>query len=102
MRSRLTSKSQVTVPKAVRERLGLRPRQAVRFVENDRGRIEIEPVSDGDEDERARRYREALKRIDSVRGTIDPELTTDEYMAMIREPLEPFEIEAFEAGRSLV
>jgi antitoxin PrlF len=37
MASRLTSKGQVTIPKPVRDRLGLRPGDEVAFVEGDDG-----------------------------------------------------------------
>jgi AbrB family looped-hinge helix DNA binding protein len=36
-KSKMTSKGQVTIPKAVRERLGLRPGDEIEFVEDRRG-----------------------------------------------------------------
>ncbi len=41
--SRLTSKSQTVIPKAVREKLGLRPGDTVRY-RIERGRVVIEKV----------------------------------------------------------
>ena len=35
--TKLTSKGQVTIPKSVRDRLGLRPGDAIEFVEEDHG-----------------------------------------------------------------
>lgn len=44
-KTKLTSKSQVTIPKAVRERLGLRPGDEIEFVEDDGGfRVQKRPV----------------------------------------------------------
>jgi AbrB family looped-hinge helix DNA binding protein len=42
-KTKLTSKCQVTVPKAVREKLGLKPGDEIEFVE-DRGQFEVRKV----------------------------------------------------------
>ncbi|HEY75555.1 MAG TPA: AbrB/MazE/SpoVT family DNA-binding domain-containing protein [Thermoflexia bacterium] len=43
--AKVTSKGQITLPKGLRERLGLRPGDRVTFVEQE-GKITIEPFSD--------------------------------------------------------
>ena len=59
MATKLTSKGQVTIPKAVREHLGLRPGDEIEFVEQD-GSFRVEkrvPVSPFD------KYRGYLKHL---------------------------------------
>ena len=48
--SKLTSKAQTVIPKAVRERLGLRPGDLVRYV-FEGGRVTIERAATGAEDD---------------------------------------------------
>ncbi len=82
---RLTSKSQVTIPRDVREKIGVGPGDLVRFEQGADGRITI---SKGDEpsaetrDQRVARIRAGLE---SVRGTVNTGFaTTDDYMDFIR------------------
>lgn len=42
MRAKLTSKGQVTIPKEIRDRLGLKPGDRVQFFVDDRGRAVLE------------------------------------------------------------
>lgn len=42
MRAKLTSKGQVTIPKAIRDRLGVKPGDRVQFFVDDRGRAVME------------------------------------------------------------
>jgi antitoxin PrlF len=44
MRTKLTSKGQVTIPKEIRDRLGVRPGDKVQFFIDDRGRAVLEPT----------------------------------------------------------
>jgi antitoxin PrlF len=68
----ITSKSQITLPKAVRERLGLKPGDKVVFEEDDTG-IRVRRPS----------RREALEKWAGARP--DPlGLTTDEFIAEAR------------------
>lgn len=82
---RLTSKSQVTIPRDVREKIGVGPGDLVRFEQGADGRVTI---SKGDErgtetpEQRVARIRAALER---ARGTINTGFaTTDDYMDFIR------------------
>lgn len=86
----MTSKGQVLIPKAVRDRVGLQPGAAVTVGVNDRGEVVVRPRTfEETEEQRRERIRAA---IDSARGTADFGFaTTDEYMDFIRpwrnEPL---------------
>lgn len=71
----LTQKGQVTVPKEIRDRLGLKPGDKVRYEVNDRGRVEIEKAED--------RIPEQDLFLDLV-GIAGPGLTTDEVMRVTR------------------
>ena len=73
---RLTSKGQVTIPIAIRERLGLRPGTEVEFgIEDDS--VMIRKSRDG-----RGRGRQLVER---MRGRATAALTTDEIMALTRE-----------------
>lgn len=87
---RLTSKSQVTVPKDVRVALGVKPGDSIEFIREGDGRITIAkgevPIPETREQRRAR----IRKAIESATGTIDlGGMTTDEYMREIRGDWEP-------------
>jgi antitoxin PrlF len=87
---RLTSKAQVTIPKDVRDELGMKPGDLVRFDRRPDGAITIakgeEAPAETTEQKRAR-IRAAIA---SVRGTMDlGGMTTDEYMREIRGDWEP-------------
>jgi AbrB family looped-hinge helix DNA binding protein len=72
--SRVTRKGQVTIPKRVRDHLGIGPGSVVEFEVADDGRIVL--VNPG----------AAAKpsRFEKLRGTAPTKLTTDELMAMLR------------------
>jgi AbrB family looped-hinge helix DNA binding protein len=73
---RLTSKGQVTIPIAIRERLGLRPGTEVEFgIEDDS--VTIRKSRDG----RGR----GRQLVEWMRGRATAALTTDEIMALTRE-----------------
>lgn len=77
--SRLTAKGQVTIPKPVRDLLGLRPGNAVRFRRTEDGTVLIE-----------RADREAPpSRLASLRGIAGPGLSTNEIMTLTRGSDEP-------------
>ena len=74
---RITSKGQVTIPKRIRECLGLKAGSEVEF------------VLGADEEVVLRTKREPLKepienRFAAIRGTLDLGMTTDEFMRFLR------------------
>lgn len=87
--SKLTVKGQVTIPKDVRDLLGVRPGEPVEFDRNAAGEVVIRKPELSAE-ERARRRAEMRARLDHVSRKfthLRTGQTTDEYMAEIREPL---------------
>jgi antitoxin PrlF len=76
MNPALTVKSQVTIPKEIREFLGVGPGERISFEPLPDGRVAIAPV-----------HRTKRKRIDpfeAMRGTSKSKLTTDETMRATR------------------
>lgn len=86
---RLTSKAQVTIPKDVRDELGVKPGDLVRFERDPDGRITLakgdEPAIETVEQRRVRIHA-ALK---AATGIIDLGMSTDEFMREIRGDWEP-------------
>jgi antitoxin PrlF len=74
MSTAVTSKGQVTIPKAVRELLGIEPGTQVEFHRNEAGEIVLSRA-DGEK---------PPSRFAKLRGTAGPGLSTDELMAMLR------------------
>lgn len=74
MGSRVTRKGQVTIPKRVRDHLGIEPGSVIEFEVAPDGRIVL--VKQGTKPEPSRFAR--------VRGTATIKMTTDEIMAMLR------------------
>ena len=71
---KITTKGQVTIPKVVRDRYGLRPGSEVRFVERDH-RVVLEKADSGDAWDK---YRGFLKS--------GPWKRTDDYIRAVRGP----------------
>ena len=81
---RVTEKGQVTIPKPIRDKLGILPGSEVEFVERN-SVVELVRVDAVRSVERRRA--ELLKALEAMRGTLDlGGLTTDEYMEEIRGP----------------
>jgi antitoxin PrlF len=74
MNTRVTTKGQVTIPKNVRELLGLKPGSEVSFRYNANREIVLQRADGG----------QAPGRIDKLRGHAGPGPSTDEMMAMLR------------------
>ena len=74
MPTTVTTKGQVTIPKPVRDLLGLRPGSRVSFHRTDEGRVELVPV---DEPHRP-------SSLSKLRGHAGEGLSTDEIMALTR------------------
>ncbi|RIK09893.1 MAG: AbrB family transcriptional regulator [Acidobacteria bacterium] len=70
MRSRVSEKGQVTIPKAIREQLGIRPGALLDF-EEEEGRIVATKAQEGDP-------------LEEAFGIINIGETTDEFVAALR------------------
>jgi antitoxin PrlF len=76
MSTRVTSKGQVTIPKPIRDRLNIKPGNAVAFQLTEDGRVELVKLG-----------RKAAIRpdaFDRIRGSAKGSMTTDEIMALTR------------------
>jgi AbrB family looped-hinge helix DNA binding protein len=83
---RITSKGQVTVPKEVRDDLGLKPGSEAGFERNERGEFVLVNLEDRRNETAGERLVRKLKEA-GRRLKRDPEfanMTTDEYMELIR------------------
>lgn len=74
MATMITSKGQVTIPKPVRDRLGIKPGNAVEFELAPDGRIVLVKVDGG----------RRVSRFEVLRGRAGAGLSTDEIMALTR------------------
>ena len=77
MANRITIKGQVTIPKQVRDALGLAPGMSVEFVVNDGGEVVLQRA----EGPRGKPRRD---RFEAVRGKADIKWRTNELMALLR------------------
>lgn len=77
---KITSKGQVTIPKRVRDYLGLKPGSDVEFALGDNGRVELLPPTPPPT---------PASRFDALVGSAGPGMTTDEVMALTRGWGEP-------------
>ena len=81
MASKVTSKGQVTIPKRVRERLGIEPGSSVVFELTDAGEVALRPVVGGS----ARRpARPPTSRFAALRGRATVKMRTEEILALTR------------------
>lgn len=74
----ITTKGQVTIPKPMRDHLGLRPGSEVAFTLDPDGRVVISKVTDDNGD------LTPAERIARVRGILKSGMTTDEIMLLLR------------------
>ena len=70
----VTSKGQVTIPKAVRDLLGIQPGTEIEFRLSKRGEVVIERAD----------QKRPPSRIAAFRGHAGPGMSTDEIMALLR------------------
>jgi AbrB family looped-hinge helix DNA binding protein len=76
MGTTVTSKGQVTIPKAVRDRLGITPGSEVEFSLNEQGEIVLLKCG--------RKARTEESPFAKIRGTVKTDMTTDQIMALLR------------------
>ncbi len=79
---RVTEKGQVTIPKPIRDKLGIGPGSEVDFVDDGRGNIAI--VRSDDRPESARRVERMRNWIDAIQGTGDSAISADDVMLATR------------------
>lgn len=83
--STITSKGQVTLPKVLRDKLGLKPGSEVRFLLNAQGEVVVEPKMQPKRKTAQQATSEYRKILESLRGSADKRFaSTDEYMQFIR------------------
>ncbi len=73
----ITSKGQVTVPKSIRESLGLKAGSKVEFAVLEGGQIVLRKIG-------PRVKSDFAKRLDKVRGSFKSDLSTNEIMKILR------------------
>lgn len=71
--TRMTAKGQVTIPKRLRDYLGLKPGSEVEFIVRNDGQVALETNE-----------KRPKGRFDALRGTLDLGMTTDEFMRFLR------------------
>jgi AbrB family looped-hinge helix DNA binding protein len=81
---RVTEKGQVTIPKNIRDHLGIKPGSEVEFIVSE-GVVTLVSLEG---DEAAERRAESIRAwADRVAGTMDLDgMTTDEFMELLRGP----------------
>ncbi|MFB9981897.1 AbrB/MazE/SpoVT family DNA-binding domain-containing protein [Mesorhizobium kowhaii] len=88
---RVTTKGQVTIPKQIRDHLGIGPGSEVEFVATDEGARLVAVNENLSEEEASRRFSDVLDR---MAGTLDlAGMTTDEYMEWLRGPREDLDVD---------
>lgn len=82
--SRMTSKGQVTIPKRIRDYLGLKPGSEIEFQYADDGRIVLKPDRNSSTTSADSERRRMEKALAELRGSLDLGMTTDEFMRFVR------------------
>lgn len=78
MSTTVTTKGQVTIPKQLRDYLGLEPGSLVDFEYTADGQVVIRPVKP------PKTSKKKASRFAALRGTVKLGMSTDEYMNLIR------------------
>jgi AbrB family looped-hinge helix DNA binding protein len=88
---RVTSKGQVTIPKHIRDHLGIKPGSEVEFV-READKVRLVPANGAtSREDRVKRFRDALQR---MAGTIDTGgMDGREYVDWLRGPREDLDID---------
>lgn len=80
---RVTRKGQVTIPKHIRDKLGIEPGGEVEFV--DRGENGVEVIRSTEPDERAKALERFERWLVRIEGTGDSGLSADDVMNATRD-----------------
>jgi antitoxin PrlF len=81
MSTSVTTKGQVTIPKSIRDALGLKPGSEVDFKVNEQGQvILVEAKASGAKSTKAK----PVNRFEALRGKAQIKWRTDELMALLR------------------
>jgi AbrB family looped-hinge helix DNA binding protein len=87
---RLTSKGQVTIPKRIRDYLGLGPGSEVEFAPGHNGEITMKAAKGSQAKNRAESERQRMEQaLAGLRGSAGPGMSTDEVMNLTRGWGEP-------------
>ena len=78
MATTITSKGQVTIPKHIRDALGLRPGSAVDFAVDDQGQVVLVPA-------KRAASRSTKDRFESARGSATVRWRTEDLMRLLRD-----------------
>jgi AbrB family looped-hinge helix DNA binding protein len=76
---RITTKGQVTIPAAIRERAGLMPNTEVEFAYDENGTVRLFRAA-----RKSKRKSRGEELIERMRGRGDVKMTTEEIMALMR------------------
>ena len=78
---RITSKGQVTIPKPIRDAMGLTPGTAIDFAVNRNGEVVLHKANSG---QASRNARPQPDRFEAARGKADVPSKTQELIALLR------------------
>ncbi len=81
---RVTSKGQVTIPRDLRELIGIEPNSEVVFTVED-GRLMLTPKNGAEAQQEKTRLAGLMEALARLEGTGDPELDADTLMQMTRD-----------------
>lgn len=81
---RVTSKGQVTIPRDLRELIGIEPNSEVVFTVED-GRLMLTPKNGAEAQQEKTRLASLMETLARLEGTGDPELDADALMQMTRD-----------------
>ncbi|MDX8441562.1 AbrB/MazE/SpoVT family DNA-binding domain-containing protein [Mesorhizobium australafricanum] len=88
---RVTTKGQVTIPKQIRDHLGIGPGSEVEFVATDEGARLVAVNENLSEEDASRKFRKTLA---SMAGTLDLKgMSADEYVEWLRGPREQLDVD---------
>ncbi|UCI08561.1 AbrB/MazE/SpoVT family DNA-binding domain-containing protein [Mesorhizobium sp. B1-1-8] len=88
---RVTTKGQVTIPKQIRDHLGIGPGSEVEFVATNEGARLVAVNENVSEEEASRRFKDVLA---GMAGTLDlGGMTADDYIEWLRGPREDLDVD---------